>query len=165
MIKLLKLMMRVMNNTTTWALEFGLKRAKMDKTSWPVVMCSSLPGLYVLVAVIMHYDYNGTGVSRQWPIQLVGGNTICLHKQCLAVIRLATLQNIVHKRWAHVHVRTIMLHHDWLGPYKSMRKWCRGAGPSQALLVAYDQATKQSLALCMESWIIERTIFIMISKL
>ena len=94
----------------------------------------------------MHYDYNGTGVSRQWPIQLVGGNTICLHKQCLAVIRLATLQNIVHKRWAHVHVRTIMLHHDWLGLYKSMRKWCRGAGPSQALLVAYDQATKQRLA-------------------
>ena len=94
----------------------------------------------------MHYDYNGTGVSRQWPIQLVGGNTICLHKQCLAVIRLATLQNIVHKRWAHVHVRTIMLHHDWLGLYKSMRKWCRGAGPSQALLVAYDQAIKQRLA-------------------
>ena len=59
----------------------------------------------------------------------------------------------------------VMLHHDWLGLYKSMRKWCRDAGPSQALLVAYDQATKQRLALCMESWIIERTIFIMISKL
>ena len=41
----------------------------------------------------------------------------------------------------------VMLHHDWLGLYKSMRKWCRDAGPSRALLVAYDQATKHSLAL------------------